>query len=658
MSVAKAAGRGPEDSPVKALAIIASIIGRRHGVTLRFDPSARTASTDGKTIVLPLIKDLGTEDHAVLIEGLVDHEAMHCRFTDFESLRAIRKRHPQAFTPFAKTLHNWFEDVWGEREQAVIYPGCARNILRSMEVMIRMNFYGEPTPGSPEAALFLGYLGQGLLARLYQNKDLAAFALAHRQALLPTLGEPLLDEAWRIAIKIDAVRSTEAAWSLAEEVIRLLKTSALALPSPDKPDEGGGASPRPSQGGDTNDSSSDDSGASGSEQGRAAQGDSEQSGSEPGDSQQGDPEGGGSAGGAADRPGSGQDGSGQGASQPQQGAAGAAGGQPGERARLIAQILGAPKGSCGTGDAGERLMAALRKGGAVTQSTLQASHALALAEAGGSAGCLSRYPVNPRVPRNGGRDTAALDLVRGIEVKLGLRLEAALEARSQVAVSYASVGRRIDARRLPGALAGRTDVFRHTEEGQALDTVVSVLVDASMSMDGLIPMTRQGMPEQIAKRLAASATLIAVGNCLEKFGIPFAVDIFGSSHVHYKGFEEAWRRARSYQLVVDLLETATDLACVRVSRPLLTRSERRKVLLLITDGLPGRPAAALAVLAQLARQGLEVAVVFIDAAPVPDPAWSSGRFFNDLVDAGHRATWAPSVDQLAGAVFEAVNPTT
>ena len=126
------------DRQFLALAATASILGHKHGIEVVLDPRANTASTDGKRITLPVVTTLGNEDHVALIEGLVDHEAMHVRHTDFSVLQN------GTFSPLVASLGNLIEDVWGEREQAVIYPGCARSIRKSMEVMIKLGWYRGP----------------------------------------------------------------------------------------------------------------------------------------------------------------------------------------------------------------------------------------------------------------------------------------------------------------------------------------------------------------------------------------------------------------------------------------------------------------------------------------------------------------------------------
>lgn len=70
---------------MRSLVIYARMLGISWDVEVVFDPTMTTAATDGRRIVLcPL--DVGDDEDATLVEGLIAHEAgVHCRFTDFKA---------------------------------------------------------------------------------------------------------------------------------------------------------------------------------------------------------------------------------------------------------------------------------------------------------------------------------------------------------------------------------------------------------------------------------------------------------------------------------------------------------------------------------------------------------------------------------------------
>jgi len=235
MKVSKNASNVPAHKPSnRALAMLASIIGRRHGIEVVFDAGVQTAATDGKKIFLPLISDLGNDDHVSLIEGLLDHEAMHVRFTDFSVKLGT-------YGPIVATLTNLFEDVWGEREQAVVYPGCARNIRKSMQVMIEMGLYKGPDAdisNEAPASILVNWLINGLLARWYGLDELQVFTAQYRVHVDAVLGKDLADEIWTIACKVDGISSTQEAQKLALSIVNLLKKKAKEQSEQGQPQQG------------------------------------------------------------------------------------------------------------------------------------------------------------------------------------------------------------------------------------------------------------------------------------------------------------------------------------------------------------------------------------------------------------------------------------
>lgn len=218
------------DRQFLALAATASILGHKHGIEVVLDPRANTASTDGKRITLPVVTTLGNEDHVALIEGLVDHEAMHVRHTDFSVLQN------GTFSPLVASLGNLIEDVWGEREQAVIYPGCARSIRKSMEVMIKLGWYRGPgdDPVLP-SMLLTNWLLHGLLARWYKLPELETMARDYHQKAAEVFGDDLSNQIWSKALEVDCVKSTEVGYQLAQSLSDMLMA---AMPSkPKKPEQ-------------------------------------------------------------------------------------------------------------------------------------------------------------------------------------------------------------------------------------------------------------------------------------------------------------------------------------------------------------------------------------------------------------------------------------
>lgn len=109
---------------IHELSQTAAIFGRNKEVTLAFEGDG--AYTDGKEIVLPAIDQVVEFDHnaAMVLRGYLDHEAGHIRHTDFEALEKFAKTN----TTGAKQIWNCLEDMWLERKVMEEYPGAQKNL--------------------------------------------------------------------------------------------------------------------------------------------------------------------------------------------------------------------------------------------------------------------------------------------------------------------------------------------------------------------------------------------------------------------------------------------------------------------------------------------------------------------------------------------------
>jgi cobalamin biosynthesis protein CobT len=595
---AKNASNVPAHKPSnRALAMLASIIGRRHGIEVVFDAGVQTAATDGKKIFLPLISDLGNDDHVALIEGLLDHEAMHVRFTDFSVKLGT-------YGPIVATLTNLFEDVWGEREQAVVYPGCARNIRKSMQVMIEMGLYKGPDAdisNEAPASTLVNWLINGLLARWYGLDELQVFTAQYRVHVDAVLGKDLADEIWTIACKVDGISSTKESQKLALSIVNLLKKKAKEQSEQGQPQQG-----QPQQGQ--------------SQQGQSAQGQSEQGQSAQGQSEQG------------------QSAQGQPSDAPSSPSA-------------LESILSATADQIAAGDMGTRICAALaseKKGGRA--SNIDAAE-LAVEMSGSAGGQMIRLRPRQKVDtvldeRSRLRQEAAFTASRPIAVRLGNRLEDVLQARTDSVVLHKRSGRKLSSRRTPGIALGKLDVFRNEEEGLELDTAVSLLVDASGSMSDNFEGYRTGATDEGSRIVSALAVSIAAALALDKHSIPFEVACFGQFFVRQKSFDEPFRTLKTTYLAEYLGGTLTGCAVAKATTSLLSRPESRKVLVVITDGDPDNERTSAAMINECRMLGVEIALVFIG---------NDGVFFEDMLKKlDFKVSRATDASNLAKQFFEAV----
>ncbi len=133
-------------SILQSLPLLASVLGRRYGVTVRI--GGAEAYTDGKVIQLPALPAQHDDTFNGIVRGYIDHEAAHIRHTDFAMCKLVR-------SPLEKHIWNTFEDWRVENAMAAIYPGCRGNF----RWLIRHCFLSTPpTVCDDKATLILDWL--------------------------------------------------------------------------------------------------------------------------------------------------------------------------------------------------------------------------------------------------------------------------------------------------------------------------------------------------------------------------------------------------------------------------------------------------------------------------------------------------------------------
>ena len=98
---------------IKALPLLASVLGRKYGVQVRI--GGDTAFTNGNIIQLPSLPLDGDETLIGLIRGYLDHEAAHIRATDFDTLNTAN------VTPLEKHIWNMLLQI----RPCLFWTGCS-----------------------------------------------------------------------------------------------------------------------------------------------------------------------------------------------------------------------------------------------------------------------------------------------------------------------------------------------------------------------------------------------------------------------------------------------------------------------------------------------------------------------------------------------------
>lgn len=109
------------------LPLLASVLGNKYGIVVEI--GGQIACTDGNTVHIPALPD-NDADLLELVKGYIDHEAAHIRHTNFQAMRDF------AMTRLEKSIFNMIEDWRVERELCRIFPGCRKNLNRLIHIFI------------------------------------------------------------------------------------------------------------------------------------------------------------------------------------------------------------------------------------------------------------------------------------------------------------------------------------------------------------------------------------------------------------------------------------------------------------------------------------------------------------------------------------------
>jgi hypothetical protein len=578
---------------MRNLLLLARLLGNRHNLEVVVDPKASVASVNRETLTLPAtwvgaVLPEGTPHISELLEGVIDHLAAgHARHTDFDAYDSCSA----TAGPLKRSILSVLEDLRVERLAAEVYPGIARNLARTVELLAQQGFFGR-----------LGDIGKALPAQTLVD----AMLCVGRAALLPGQGEPLLDlartyDSWArtqcpaawlrikdITRRAWAANSTSEVTQLVNEVMLLLSDLAAARSIPSD------RAAVSSDGGGTDDSL--DSGSADQNDDLAADGVDGQNKDTPDD-----------------------DGA------------------------VPAPNVAAPTSTVARE---QRFALSVLVQQDVRQSDIGDIAGEALQEA------VSALPPQSLVPGQSSASAPAkpippswITTAAAIRARLGRDLEALLESRRETNNHVGLVGRRLSMKRLHRLAVLDARVFRRRRDEDGINACATLLVDVSGSMtvkasDGFIPID------------AAGGTLVALAEVLEAHEVPFAATVFNSRFCTIKRFDESWKRVAHTAAAIPQLggKTALAPALRAVLFDMVAREEDRRLIIVVLDGRTPNMEQVGALYADALEMAVEIATVLIaktgDAYVVP--------YAEMLKRLGRRPHLTHSMETLAKTIIDEI----
>lgn len=217
----------------------------------------------------------------------------------------------------------------------------------------------------------------------------------------------------------------------------------------------------------------------------------------------------------------------------------------------------------------------------------------------------------------------------------------------------------LDADALYSVRAGNRRVFTQTVKGQTIDTAISILIDQSGSMSG-------------RKAEAARLMAVALGETFNALNIPFEVIGFHTAYDAagynpngngtarnqameyqvYKTFAEKYRKIQNRFGTIDGYEYNADPeAVLETAKRLIVRQEQRKIMFVISDGMPRANSVSQAILerelkstvSKVTSAGIEVIAVGVMTESVEE-------FYN--ADTGSTSMVVYDIEKLAVNVYK------
>ena len=193
----------------QSLPIVAHAIGQHCGVCVKV--GGEIAYTDGQTVHLPYPKAF---DRDVLL-GFLVHEASHVRFSDFRTLKRIK-------TPIVKHLQNIYEDARIERLICGVYRGANGFLKRTVK-----HVFGDAYQVSENATsltILMDFIAFDVWDRFRLSGGiLTPHARTTRQLAQRLFPHEFLDELCAINDKVALAKSSDDTLVLANEVHEKLK---------------------------------------------------------------------------------------------------------------------------------------------------------------------------------------------------------------------------------------------------------------------------------------------------------------------------------------------------------------------------------------------------------------------------------------------------
>ena len=516
--------------------MLSRVMSNRGDITINL--TGNRCYTDYNSITLP-VGDLENPDYLELLEGAIDHEVGHLRWTDRTwTAKSYEKG------AFFNAIRNGIEDIRMERMVCLEWPGAILNLSKMVTQGIKKGWFSKPTDSFPPPLLLQAvvvYYGRYKINDQVQLKEFCEIALA---LLTDCIGQKPVHDLILLLDTIPALQSNQHSYELTEQIIQLLKKIEF------KPGDSQGNDSGDSQGDNSGDSQGDNSGDSQGDNSDDSQGDNsdDSQGDNSGDSQ-GDDSGDSQGDDSGDSQGNDSgDSQGQNSSVSQQ------------VINFVNECLNADESQL-MADLHEQVNNELEKMADEVRSSNDMEQLIDFNA--------------PLISKNdsGTVGTAELNLAKRLSTPISRELHKIIYGLDRKSVNFSKQGRTVEANRLAGVKAGNFKVFKSERFTKAPTMAISVLVDRSSSMSAV-------------EMNGANTSALAINLAIDKLkGVNSECIYFSAGDLYEaKCFKSTTKAVKDNFRVSSRGGTHTGLSLYSVIRRLSLRVEQKKVVFIITDG--------------------------------------------------------------------------
>lgn len=582
-----------QDPISKSIPIVASAYARKFGIKIGI--GGGEAFTNGSHIQLPAIpEDYPYKD---ALWGFLAHEASHVRYTDFSVA---------APNDYQDGLENSLEDGRIEIEFIKVFPGARQTLDEALRLFVHQDKMQKLDGSEHPAQILSVYILYWVRNQWRGQSILDDHYVTATNAMLSTFPKEVVAELDNILAEAPSLRSSSDVQRMAERILKLFKDESSQSQPDEKPEDGGGDPEQKKQGdsGESQDSSNgnESGGNKDSQNSKSSDPSGDQKddgkggqGGQPRDETKADEDQSGSSGGSDQK--------GEGESSEAQKSSESSDDQKGEKPSGSGQ----PNGSNGGNQKAQNVKLVRNGSGKHTAHDIFAEikEDLGAVAKGNPQRSVMLPPDVESVGSLSKADTDELESrARGTTVSLRKQLMALVQSTDKVQKRYETRGRKVDSRRLKGVTGGDYRVFRRDKRAKKVNTAVHILLDASGSMRN-------------SSRIAiANEASLAIAQALEAIPrVSVAVTAFkeGLTEPVYEMLQHnQTARANAGRFAIAASGgTPMAPALWHAARDLCNRKEERKIVMVITDGLPAQPDQCQNVISLMKRSGYEMVGVGI-----------------------------------------------